>query len=530
MIDRRRDLGIVLTFAALITLLSAWKAFTIDETFYLALGRGALADPLRPEAIPMNFSGELRPMGDIQASPISISYPLALGLRLFGDSEWKLRLFFLPFDLLAAWALYLIAARYLKKPLMPVLVAMAGPAYLINMPHLMCERFMAALCFPAILALLKGVEERKPKGYWTSALLCGAALTIKTSAVFIVIFAAAYGLARKVSPRKVAAHALLCALPAALYFAWSHRHAGRGLDQMWGSLAAAPGAPWRAQVHRFRAWLTFLPAGAAAPALWAWTPDFKKPGRAALACLAAAAIPFLPVFDWGPVSNFDRIVAWLLAAGVLRASVILVGPSRGRPLWLIWIGAVMLLQGAVYPTGVLLRYVLFAVPPFVFGLAEVLEDRGLGTRALAASLSATLALSLLLLKVDVHYAAAQREMARFAAENYIARGRKVWFTGHWGLQYYMERAGAVALDKSLGGWSQPKAGDVVILPAVNASMLTTDRPIQAVVREAPIREAVPLRLMSIGDRQAGFYSSVWGFLPYTVSRAPLDRFKVFEIR
>ncbi|MDE2313512.1 MAG: hypothetical protein KGL04_04980, partial [Elusimicrobia bacterium] len=35
---------------------------------------------------------------------------------------------------------------------------------------------------------------------------------------------------------------------------------------------------------------------------------------------------------------------------------------------------------------------------------------------------------------------------------------------------------------------------------------------------------LPLRLMSARGGEAGFYSSVFGFLPYALSRAPLDEF------
>ncbi len=49
------------------------------------------------------------------------------------------------------------------------------------------------------------------------------------------------------------------------------------------------------------------------------------------------------------------------------------------------------------------------------------------------------------------------------------------------------------------------------------------------LREARITDRIPLRLIDVGDRQAGFYASPFGFLPYTVSREPLDVFAIAEV-
>ncbi|MFA6317346.1 MAG: hypothetical protein WC943_08000, partial [Elusimicrobiota bacterium] len=141
---RRTELAAVLAFAALLALPFLGKAWHADEPLYLPVARHILADPIHPFAFELNYYGRSVPYREINNTPPLIMYLLALGLKLTGGAEWAMRLAFLPFDLAAAAALYLLAARFLARPLLPVLITLVAPAYWINMGHLMPEKLVLA--------------------------------------------------------------------------------------------------------------------------------------------------------------------------------------------------------------------------------------------------------------------------------------------------------------------------------------------------------------------------------------------------
>src|SRR4030095_12050105 len=108
-------------------------------------------------------------------------------------------------------------------------------------------------------------------------------------------------------------------------------------------------------------------------------------------------------------------------------------------------------------------------------------------------------------------------------------GSRVWFTGHWGWQYYLEKMGAFPLPVSQNEALQ--AGDVV-LTAENVAKqkvhpLLTPR--LHLFERFSLSSRVPFLTMNSGAN-AGFYSNAWGSLPYTFSDKPLENFRFYLVR
>jgi 4-amino-4-deoxy-L-arabinose transferase-like glycosyltransferase len=181
-------LAAVAAFTVLILAPFWGKAWHVDEPFFLAIARHILADFRHPLAFDFNWYGRSVPMPEINNTPPLLAYLLAGAWKATGGREWAMRLCFLPLDLLAAFALYLLAARFLRRPLLPVLVLLAAPAYFISMGHLMAEKPAAAFAFAGLYFLVRSLDDpARPKAgrdYWFSALLVGAALGSKYAAVF----------------------------------------------------------------------------------------------------------------------------------------------------------------------------------------------------------------------------------------------------------------------------------------------------------------------------------------------------------
>ncbi|MBI5242326.1 MAG: glycosyltransferase family 39 protein [Elusimicrobia bacterium] len=533
---KHAGLWTVLGFSCLLLVPFMGKAYHIDEPFFLAIAGHILRDPLRPLTFVFNWYGQAVPMAEINNTPPLFPCLLALALKMTGGREWLTRFAFLPFDLLAAAALYLSAARFLKRPLLPVLIILAMPAYLINMGHLMPEKPAAAFGFAGLYALLRALDDDRGDWYWGSALLLGASLLSKYLGAVFLLPAAGYALHRKVAPRRIAAYLALSAAPLAAVFLIDAASGGSAGAAAWTTTAKAAGAWWSGWFHKSRAFLAFVGGCGVVTAFWPYS--LRRGRTAAAVCAAAAAALFLPMFDSTPVRVIDRLTGIILASGGLLglARMFSAGgrlaypPTPGWALWAPWVLSASMLQLAVY-WSVMSRAILFLLPPLVFWMAEVLENEWSGEklrRLYGLSLAGTLALTLSLALADYRCASAQASMARQMSEDYISKGRKVWFTGHWGLQYYMERSGAAALDWSKGGWDETKPGDMVLTSVVNSNQLVPKRPLLSNVRTISVGFPVPLRLLSGFDGQGAFYSSSFGFLPFSLSREPLEEFRIVE--
>lgn len=522
----RRDLAVVLAFAALSTAPFLNKAWNIDEPCFLAMARHLLADPFHPTGFLYNWHGWTEPMARINPNPPLAPYLIAPALWASGGSPWLTRLMLLPFDLLAAASLYFLAARFLKKPLLPTLIVLAGPAWSINMPMLTAEKWVAAFGL-AGLALL--VQDSRSRGrLWFSAALLALALLAKLSAAFLLAPAIAWSWTRLAPGRRFrfcaaviapAAIATLAGGETRLVGLWHHTLPGTG---------AGPGP-----AHALRAFLAFT-GGCLLPAA-VWPLLGRRPRFAWLALGAAAALLlFMPALDFKPAALADRLTGVLFSCGALLAfwdASRTDDSAEGRAFWRAWLAAAAFLQLFVY-WSIVSRFILFLVPPLTFSAAGALERRlspGRLSRVYAASLAAAFSVSLALGWVDWRYASVQVKAAHDAARLPRAPGARLWFTGHWGLQEYLEAAGAKGLDQDRGGWDEVAAGDLVVVPAVNALMIEPASPPAArTVLAGEAQCSVPLRLISGRRGQAGFYSSASGFLPYSFSREPLDLFAFIE--
>ena len=528
------EVGIVLLFSLVISLSGIRQPLHIDEPFFLAVAKHILKDPLSPFNFNFNWYGQSVLYAKINNTPPLFHYLLALGLYLSKGKLWLLRALFTPLDLISALFLYLIAARFLKRPLGPTLIVLASPAYLINLPHLMPEKLMAVFSFACLYALIRAFEDKNLKWYWISASALSLALLSKYAALFLVFPALAYCLEKKMPFRKITAYFFISFLGISLYLVYDRITNDAALSAIAGvfstpNLALLP-------LYRARSFLSFAGGLAIAASLWPLL-SLKKNTKAHALCFLASLILFLPFFD-APnhlISNFQRgtgIVFSYLALISLR-ELFTAQKEKGWTLWTSWFFAASLLQLALY-WSIAARIFIFILPPLIFGIAEKteLEFEAKTLRLImAASFLLTLSLSLTLRQVDFAYANSQKKFAQWVNIHDTSKGETVWFTGHWGFQYYMEKSGAREEN-----WppNNIKAGDIFITPEVNTNLIFPFALAGQMKQfnEITIQDPIPLRLMGSSNipNQAGFYSSVFGFLPYALSSSPLDRFLLFKIQ
>jgi len=534
--ERRRDILIVAVFTLLIMAPFWAKAYHIDEPFFLDLARQILRRPGGP--LPGGAASDIGaiPWPRINNNPPLLLYLLAGALRATGGGELPMRLAFFPLDLVAALSLYLLAARFLARPLLPTLIVLSSPAYLVNMNHLMTEKLAAAFGFAALYALVRGCDEDSPGWQVASALLLDAALLSKYLAVFLLPVAAFFLWSRGASARRIAGYCGLAVLGLGGFLVRDLATGGAVLRGVGAVSSGAAHAFWSHWSHRTRSFLAC--AGGCSAGALAW-PLLAAPGsrrRTALwaAAAAVAAALFSPWLDLAPgVRIVDRLMGAFFAWGAVCCfAQVLAGSGRvrGGGLWAAWLVSAGVLTFSYW--SIMARTVLFLLPPMVFSGAAGLEPR-LPRRALTrlygATLAVTLSLALAVAWVDWRYAGAQKAMAAEVTARYLTQGRRVWCAAHLGLRHYLLESGAREMDGSQASWDRVGRGDVVVSSRTNLRLAPPRRPLLSNVLTLRVDCALPLRLISGWGGEGGFYSSISGFLPFTISREPLEEFVIIEV-
>lgn len=538
----RLDLFIVLSFTLLTTLPFLGQAWNIDEPFFLAVGHHILTDPLHPFDFYFNWYGKEQLYASMNNTPPFFHYLLAIALKITGGGEWAMRALFLPFDLLSAFSLYLIAARFLKRPLLPTLIILASPAYLIDMPHLMPEKIMAAFSFLCLYSLIRSIDDNESRWYWISALALAFALLSKYAAVFLLLPAIGYSIERGVSFKRIGIYLLISLSGIALYLLYdrlTHRAALSAITDVFSALFFFK-SPALTPSYKLRAFLSFV--GGLGVVTCFWPPvAFRIKFKPLLIIFLATTALFLPYFDpLGPtwtmtyIRPLDRILGFIFSLGALWSIGGLFSSRhlRGWPLWTSWILSAGFIQIVLY-WSIVARLIIFLLPPLIFGMAEKMESTMTIQKIkplMIFSLIFTLFISISLARVDMAYANSQRRFAQWVKTHYTDQGEKFWFAGHWGFQYYLEKIGAVALNENDPN-QKIKPGNIILYSKVNTNPVMPAMPDPKrerfdLLETITVQSPIPLRLMKPAKSlaRAGFYSSLWGFLPYTFSREPLDEF------
>jgi hypothetical protein len=177
------------------------------------------------------------------------------------------------------------------------------------------------------------------------------------------------------------------------------------------------------------------------------------------------------------------------------------------------------------------RSLLPAVPALGIALARAIESSG-GLRGRRWNLSAGLVAALALAVAwavtggDQQLANAARRAAGAALRQLQSEGHSIWFSGHWGFQWYMEEGGAKPITI---GESKMRAGDGAVFPFRNTGVFgPPDEALEPIdVTCVPLRSWMSTMEKSLG---AGFYSDVYGPLPFVVGNGTRDCYGLMRFR
>lgn len=506
------------------------KAFTIDDTLFLSQADHLLVDPLHPTAFEIVWSLEPERMSAITPNGPLMAY-LLLPCVALGYREWIAHLLQLLFLVLAVCATASLALRLggsdtgartaaLLLSATPVSLAMTGTA----MPDIPSMAF-GVLGVERILAWKQeGRFHRAASGafFLSFAALCRPHLILMPGIAFLACSGdilnwknQAHPDSRSFIPLLAIPAIILAALvvtrdPQTPFSVISHA-AGR-----YSSLSSAPGNIIAFFVH----WVLAVPL--AVP--WVLLYPARVLRRPVLYIVSAAAFLFLKnsatanPFVIAPIAGIGAAVLWdLLCDSIARRD----STDFVLGLWLLM--PVLVIPYLHLPS----KYLLVSAPA-----AAILVSRSLFDHVrlrwphliIGAVVVFGIVLGVLILRADSAFAGLGRRASSELISPQIASGNTVWYAGHWGFQWYAERAGARPVSIRP---PYPKSGDLVVSSDHSGgdmiNFLPSSRLLQVISDDSPGG-----RLMS-AEAGAGFFSNGWGYLPWGWGREPLDRYYLWVV-
>jgi hypothetical protein len=503
----------LLALAVLFTLLDAVKPLMIDDTAYRYYAVQAAEHPLDPYGFAVYWWSRPYVANEVLAPP-GLAYWWAPAIRLFGEQPvlWKVWLF--PFSFLFIWALHSLCRRFarglevlliwmtvLSPTFLPGLNLMLDvPALALSLAALVlfihaCDRDSYALA--GLAGVVAGVAaETKYTGLvvpatmllyalafgklrlWPAAALLAAQIFVSWEMLIAVLYGQSHFLS---ASRPVTTDAefweragLLLWEKAGLFWPLLANLAGCAPAVVLLSLVGLRARPWAVALAACMSLLGFAMVATL-------TADFTcKP--------VLSNSPFFSPFEGPPAQfNLEEVVFGVLGA----AGATVVGIVVGRQVWLLnrdlsglgrwranrvglflvlWVGLELASYFALTPFPAVRRVMGVVLAGTM--LAGHLASRTCRTPAQRRLLLGVSVFSGLVglgfAGLDAWEAWTEKRLVEQAAT--LARAEevdRVWFVGHWGFQYYAERAGMqpVVTWYSPGQrWYLPDEGDIPLPP------------------------------------------------------------------
>lgn len=518
------------------------KPFNLDDPLFIWLAKQVQAHPGNPFGFDVNWYGVWQPMWTVTENPPLAGYYFALAGSVLGWSEVGLHVAGLVVAVAAVLGTYRLAGHFCGKPMVAALAVVCTPLFLVSANTIMCDMLLLAFWVWAVVYWIEGLEEDCARKIIGAGVLIALALLSKYVGLALLPLLAVHGLLRK---RRLGIWILGLIIPLAALGAYQRAtlalYGHPLVSAAVGFANAVQGELGFSKLAAGFIALAFTGGGVAvvfllAPWLWrARTWSALIGGSVILGgalCASGLLVKKYSVLEI-PAMRMGisaQLVVWA-AGGVLVLALAADDVWRNRReagAWLLalWVAGIFVFAALVNWT-VNGRSLLPMVPAVGILLARRWKAGEPGNRLrLAAGLTASGLLALLVAQSDFQLAVAVRRSAEEAWARCSRSQGTVWFEGHWGFQYYMEQLGAKIVDFK---HARQLPGDFLVLPGHNTD---AQAPAAEVVRHQEVVSVPHDSLAATWQAEvgAGYYSSVVGPLPFGFGRVQPETVYVFELK
>jgi 4-amino-4-deoxy-L-arabinose transferase-like glycosyltransferase len=530
------------------------KAFHIDDPAFINLSQMFDWNPLIAFPVDYEYMGRVLPhfLPYEATHPLLVPYIIKVVTALFGQNEIPLHLVFAIFPLIAIWSLIKLNTELFPEfRLSPAYVAVffyTMPAFMVNAQNVMTDLPSLAFLLLALAGFVSGVEH----GSWRMTWLGSVALTLAVFTSYQNLVFLPLILFYSMWKRKLDVNSSLAlAMPLVVLLGWLFAiYAAYDLFPLLKERSSGTSASVSDEIKRglvaenLIGKIIFIFGYVGSAMIWIVPAHYAL--KKALARFFRSFIPllagsYLATTAFSGYSGATKLMLstfvalglqTIVTVGFLVRDRIRSGRNAPEAVFLfIWFLSVIGYNIAVLPFAAA-RYLLPAFPPL---LLIILNDqawvffsqksRGLILGALCGSALFAVGTAY----SDYQYAGAYREFAgevvKVRAE--VGMAPTFWYVGEWGMRHYMDKAGARMLHETS---NEPKAGDFIVIPEMprfwEPSKLLQQRLVFFANRK--FTSALPIRLFNKRSH-AGFYSHLWGMLPFAFSTEPDEVFTVYRV-
>jgi len=526
----------LLAVATILVLLPfAGKPFNIDDPLFIWVAQHIRSHPMNPYGFSVNWYSYDWPLWSITKNPPLACYYLAAVGSVFGWSEWVLHGAMLLPAIAVVLGTHRLANHFCQRPLLAAILALFTPVFLVSATTVMCDVLMLAFWVWALVFWIEATERKRPGYFALAAMLMTLAALTKYFGACLLPLVIAWSVAGK---RPLKEWLGWLAIPAAALIAYqlaTRALYGHGLLADAGKYATAIHQSAIAlNIKSLLAALTFTGGCVAvitffAPLLW----PLRQLLLGAVMSVVIAVIFLVTIkgtFAVAPGTlELAQILFWS-AGGIGLLALAIADLFRRRDadslLLVCWLLGTFIFT-AFFNWIVNGRSLLPLAIPGAILVARRLEQRiNSGAKFSPATLVAPGAIGALLAvwvaAADYSFAAAPQVAARAVHSAYANDVHRLWFQGHWGFQYYLEKEGATALDLQHLHLTQ---GDHIAMPSDNSNVYPLKEPVvELETFSIPGGGWLTTMNKEIG---AGFYASLWGPLPFAFGVVPEQTVTIF---
>ena len=518
------------------------KAFHIDDPLFLWIAQQVSQHPGDPYGFSLNWYGIAQPMFSVMQNPPLSSYYMALAATFLGWSEPAMHGAFLVPTVAATLGTFFLARRLCDSPLLAALLTLFTPVFLVSATGVMCDVWLLALWVWSVESWLHGLERHSYRFFFLASVLAAAAALTKYFGASLVPLLAAYTLVRD---RRFTYRLLFLLIPVTviiMYEVMTKAKYGEGL------FSNAMIYPWKysrsEEKHLFAQFIIGLSftGGCLFPAVF-YVPFLKS--RRVLISGVAIFVALLLLFYFGIGRGLATGVIAVTAEGALFATIgigilalavtdLAQRRAANSVLLSLWVIGTFFFA-AIMNWSITSRTLLPMAPAVMILLLRRFNASGASNgRTLWWPLLPAALVSLLVTTADYKFANTARLASSYFQNRFQTEPGTVWFEGHWGFQYYVEQWRAKPVD--LEQWtakpvnqSEPGivSGDLVIIPVNNTNISLT---LPATTGRTEQVNFPQFLLATMSPKTAGFYSSIWGPLPWSFARIPPERYLVFRVK
>lgn len=536
----RNNLLILLLLFALYNLIFINKAFHIDDIHTIEVARAINIDPVKVSST------------TFYDNPILLQYYYAPIIKVFGEKEPWLHLFYLPFPLLTIISFYYLSLRFAGGSFLPALFLTVTPAFLVISQSIMLDIPMLGFFLASLALFIRGSDEDDSGLLILSGILAGVSCLIKYSGLMLLPIFITYSL---VNSRK--RHIIFLIVPIFIFFLWGiHNFVFYGSSKFLSTLIwiAAEFSPHNI-LARLVASLSFISGTSVIAVLL--TPYLCRTRAEVVlfsASLFSGAMLLASSFFGGYSAGERYILVFLLAISIyLIISFLKIGASslfsadRDGLFLSLWF-FIVLSCAVLFSHFISARAILILLPPTILLIyrkitAGAARNIDTGKKSFFLPATVTFLFSAILCIGDYSFAGIYRDFSQSVKSALPAMNDKVYCSGSWAFRYYMQKEG-VPIIYSYGGseWNLDgkKVSEDSLEPHVFIAPITAfpwSREHYAsylkkykvfLIEEIDYNGTIVLLNKKA---HAGFYCQGWGLMPFYLSfkKVPVESFMIFKI-